>query len=169
MASSVRASGAPRQKCLLAPKVRCGPGLRVMSKVSGLGKNSGSRLAALTIKITVCPLLPSQNPTVQWLAPMHGIFAPQLVKQRAGIRQSIVTVAAIRVECLNATVVIADPSAIQPLNKWFELIACGSVPFRSKQTQHPGSSSPNGTYASSQRATEANAAALHFARTASRD
>ena len=44
--SSIRASGAPRQKCSPAPKARCGLGSRSGSKVSASAKTAGSRLAA---------------------------------------------------------------------------------------------------------------------------
>ena len=56
-ASSSRASGAPTQKWMPAPKLTCGLGVRAGSKTSGSGKRSGSRLAAPSRRPIFSPLL----------------------------------------------------------------------------------------------------------------
>ena len=56
-ASSSRASGAPTQKWMPAPKLTCAFGARPWSKASGSGKRSGSRLAAPSRRPIFSPFL----------------------------------------------------------------------------------------------------------------
>src|SRR3984957_10009342 len=53
--TSMRANGAPKQKCAAQPKARCPLSPRLTSSTSGLGKRSGSRLPAARTATTDWP------------------------------------------------------------------------------------------------------------------
>ena len=60
---SMRANGAPKQKCAAYPNARCRLSCRVISKRSGSGNRSGSRFAAAITAITACRLRISLPPS----------------------------------------------------------------------------------------------------------